>query len=153
MKGLTEEDPDHSAFPRRTVIGSCCGSFTPWGIDQSQDAGSDRLRPRILDSGQIGVRSPSGPSGGTERIRVRRAHQSGHSPGHDSRLQASVYGIRPSGVNWGPARNPGALPSRAVPDPLRARGFRSSVRSHCVRLPGRGPTHAGEGASLRNARP
>ena len=38
------------------------------------------------------------------RARARRTDRNGHSPGHDSRLRASVYGIPPSGVNGDPAR-------------------------------------------------
>ncbi len=30
------------------------------------------------------------------RVKARRAHHNGHSPGHDSRLHSSVYGIQPS---------------------------------------------------------
>jgi hypothetical protein len=73
-------------------------------------------RPRRLSRGPL---TPRAPSGGTGRVKVRRAHRNGHSPGHDSRLRASVYDIPPSGVNGGPARISGAIPSGARPDPPR----------------------------------
>ncbi len=83
------------------------------GLDHRHDAGLQGLGqvgPCFDHGGQIGVSSPSAPSGGTGRVEGCRAHRNGRSPGHDPRLRTRVYGIPPSGVNGGPTRIPGAIP-------------------------------------------
>ena len=53
---------------------------------------SNRRQPgRWNSSTSIYPLTTRAPSGGTRRVRARRAHRNGHSPGHDSQLSPPVY--------------------------------------------------------------
>ena len=93
----------------------------------SEDGLSRRRQPgRWNSSTSIYPLTTRAPSGGTGRVKVRRAHRNGHSPGHDSRLRTSVYGIPRwggTGVRLEFRRHP--LPG-ARPDPPRAGCLRNA---------------------------
>ncbi len=83
---------------------------------------SSRRQPgRWSSSTSIYPLTTPAPSGGTGRVKVRRAHRNGQSPGHDSRLRTSVYGV-PRGGERGSGSNSVAILSRRAdhyPHPFR----------------------------------
>ena len=87
---------------------------------------SRRQTGRWTSSTSIYPSTKRGPSGGTGRVKVRRAHRNGQSPGHDSRLRTSVYGIPRWEVNGGPARISSPSSPEPRPDPPRAGCLRNA---------------------------
>ena len=76
-----------------------------WRNRRLSEGGRSRSRQRCRwnSPSSLYPLTTSAPSGGTGRVKVRRAHRNGQSPGHDSRLRTSVYGIQPSEGNGEPA--------------------------------------------------